>query len=168
VAAFKYEKLVPTVKLSKRDRMAANVSLSNHMMAITGYEPAKRGKQVRYQIDNSHGKGSFRQGRFDMYGDFFKQYVEEVTVPKSALPKGLLEKLDAGPALDTVAGMSIAPSKGGEKWTPTRKRMLVKALIREELSFADAAERYNLPPETVRSWYQQAKTAMLKVFRTTK
>ena len=168
VAAFKYEKLVPTVKLSKRDRMGANVSLSNHMMAITGYEPAKPGKQARYQIDNSHGKGSFRQGRLDMYDDFFKQYVEEVTVPRSALPKGLLKKLDEGPALDTVAGMSIAPSKGGEKWTPTRKRMLVKVLIREELSFADAAERYNLPPETVRSWYHQARTAMLQAFRSSK
>jgi bleomycin hydrolase len=163
--AFGYDKLVPTPKLSKRERMEHSVSLSNHMMAITGYQPGRGNRQARWLIDNSHDAKHFRKGRFDMYNDFFKHYVEEVTVPKSALPKALLRKLESKPALDTIGGMNIPPSRGGTRWTPTRKRALVEVVLREELSVAEAAKRYSLPPKRVQGWVDGARKAMLGSLR---
>jgi len=163
--AFNYDKLVPTAKLSKRERMEHGVSMSNHMMAITGYQPARKGKQARWLIDNSHGKGHFRGGRFDMYDDFFRHYVEEVTVPKGMLPKSVLQKIEGKPALDSISGMTPSPSKGGNRWTPNRRRALVQALIREELSISEAAQRYNLPATRVKQWYDTANKAIMKSLR---
>lgn len=164
LAAFNYGKLVPTHKLSKRVRMANGVSMANHMMAITGHEPKKRGEQARWQIDNSHGRKAFRGGRFDMHADFFKQYVEEVTVPRSAVPKSILAKIEAKPALDTVGGMP-ALRKKGERWTPQRKTALVQALIRQDLSIDEAAKRYEVPAKTLLSWQQTAERAMARALR---
>ena len=163
--AFNYGKLVPTAKLTKAERMGHGVSLSNHMMAITGYQPKKRGTQARWQIDNSHGKDAFRGGRFDMYNDYFKHYVEEVTVPRGMVPKSVLKKIEARPALDTVAGMNISPSRGGTKWTPTRKRALVHALIMEQITIDEAAKRYKLPAKRIETWQNDANKAMLNSLR---
>jgi bleomycin hydrolase len=163
--AFNYDKLTPTGKLSKRERMEHWISQSNHMMAITGYQPKKRGEQARWKIDNSHGSKSFRGGRFDMYDDFFKQYVEEVTVPRGVLPKNLLNKLEGKPALDAISKMSQPPSKGGNRWTPTRRRALVEALIRQDLSISEAAQRYNLPAKKVEQWHDDARKAMMDSLR---
>lgn len=163
--ALGYGKLVPTPKLTKRDRMEHSVSMSNHMMAITGYQSGRGNRQARWLIDNSHDAKHFRKGKWDMYNDYFKHYVEEVTVPKSALPKSVLKKLEAKPALDTIGGMNISPSKGGNRWTPTRKRALVEVVLREELSIAEAAKRYSLPPKRVQGWVDKAKKAMINSLR---
>lgn len=163
--AFDYGRLVPKTKLTKRQRMTYGVSMSNHMMAITGHEPKQRGQQARWQIDNSHGTKAFRGGRFDMYDDYFKQYVEEVTVPRGVLPKTLLASIEGKPTIDAIHGMTIAPSKGGEAWTPKRKQALVKALIREDLSIDEAARRYKLPAQRVKSWKDSAQKAMLQSLR---
>jgi bleomycin hydrolase len=160
--AFEYGKLVPPVHMSKRDRMYYGLSMSNHMMAITGYNPKKRGEQARWQIDNSHGAHQFRDGRLDMYDDFFRHYVEEVTVPKSALPASLLKKIDARPAADAIEGMTTPKSEGGDKWTPKRRAKLVEVLIREELDVEGAAKRYNLPAATVQKWLGDARKALVK------
>lgn len=163
--AFRYGKLVPTAKLSRRDRMGHYVSMSNHMMAITGYNPGGKGKEARWLIDNSHGKDTFRGGRFDMYDDYFRNYVEEVTVPRGMLPKSVLKKIEGKPALDSISGMTPPPSKGGDRWTPSRRRAMVQALMREELSISEAAQRYNVPATQVKKWYDTAKKAMLNSLR---
>jgi bleomycin hydrolase len=164
LAAFGYGKLGPAHKLSKRARMEAGVSLSNHMMVITAHQPKKRGKQARWLIDNSHGKSAFRAGRFDMYNDYFKHYVEEVTVPRSALPKSLLTKIDARPALDSIGGMP-AQRRKGQRWTPKRKTALVQALLREELSIDEAAKRYKVSATRIQSWQQKAERAISAALR---
>lgn len=163
--AFKYGKLVPTARLTKRERMEHGVSMSNHMMAITGFQPPSRGRQARWKIDNSHGTNSFRGGRFDMYDDFFRHYVEEVTVPRGLMPKWLVQQLEAKPARDAIAGMSFPPSKGGDRWTPKRRNGLVQALIREEFSVSEAAKRYKLPAKRIQQWYDTANKAMMKALR---
>jgi bleomycin hydrolase len=168
LAAFNYGKLAPTVKLTKHDRMEHGVSLSNHMMAITGYQPRKRGQQARWQVDNSHGSGHFRGGRLDMYDDFFRHYVEEVTVPRGMVPKSVLQKIESKPALDAVTGLpSMTAPKRGTTWKTRRKRAVVQALMREDLSFAEAAKRYKVPVKRVREWHDTAQKAMSRALRAT-
>ena len=101
-----------------------------------------------------------------MYDDFFRHYVEEVTVPRSAVPKALLKKIEAKPAMDAIDGMSFAPSKGGDRWTPKRRAALVEAIIREDLDIDAAAKRYDLPAARVQKWYDEARKAMVSSLRT--
>lgn len=102
VAAFDYAPYIPQGLINKRDRVSAGINGSNHAMAITGYDPGKRGGSVvKWKVENSHGKSSDDKGHLHMYDDFFRHYADEVVVPRSALPKGLLKRLTARPPLGT-------------------------------------------------------------------
>lgn len=98
--AFKYRNLIPETRLSKRDRLNAGISEANHAMAITGYDPGKKPGSVRkWKVQNSHGAESGDKGLLHMYDDFFRQNVEDVVVPRWAVPKSVLRKLESKPIL---------------------------------------------------------------------
>jgi bleomycin hydrolase len=96
LAAFNYGDLVPSAKLSKHDRVKAGILPANHAMAITGYDPGKRaGSVAKWKVDNSYGSESGDNGHLHMYDDYFRQYVETVVVPRSSVPRKVLEKLES-------------------------------------------------------------------------
>ena len=95
--AFDYKAYIPTVKMSKRDRVRGGISTANHAMTITGYDPG-RGRAVRkWKVDNSWGTAIGDNGHLHMYNDFFRHYMREVVVPRSAVPKAILKKIEAKP-----------------------------------------------------------------------
>jgi len=95
LAAFNYERYIPQRSLTKHDRLEAGISNANHAMAITGFDPASRGKVRKWLIENSWGPKVGDAGHWHMYDDYFRQYVEEVAVPRSVVPKEILERSDA-------------------------------------------------------------------------
>lgn len=98
--AFKYHGLVPAPQLSKRDRINAGIAAANHAMVITGYDTGgKRGSVVKWKVQNSHGTETGDKGLFHMYDDFFRKNVEDVVVPRWAVPKSVLKKLESKPVV---------------------------------------------------------------------
>jgi bleomycin hydrolase len=96
LSAFNYGDFIPQRTLTKRDRLNADVSPTNHAMAITGFDPGKGGKGVRkWLVENSWGPTAGDAGHWHMYDDFFRQYVTEVAVPRSVVPASVLEQADA-------------------------------------------------------------------------
>jgi bleomycin hydrolase len=94
VGAFRYESFIPQHRLSKHDRIDADISISNHAMAITGFD-ADGAKVRKWRIENSWGRDAGAGGHWHMYDDFFREYVTEVAVPRALVPKAILEKADA-------------------------------------------------------------------------
>ena len=95
VKAFNYKGWVPTKKISKRVRMKAGISPTNHAMAITGYDPGKkRGSVLKWKVDNSWGSKIGDKGHFHMYDDYFRNYATRILVPRSAVPTSLLKKIE--------------------------------------------------------------------------
>jgi len=60
--------------------------------------------------------------------------------------------------------ITIAPAPS-QASTPTRRRALVEALIRQDLSISEAATRYNLPAKKVQKWHDDARKAMMSSLR---
>jgi bleomycin hydrolase len=98
LAAYNYGVFVPSEKISKGDRLKARIDTANHAMAVTGYDPAAKGKGVlKWKIENSWGSKANDKGHLHMYDDFFRQYVEEVAIPRSLVPQDVLAKLESRP-----------------------------------------------------------------------
>ncbi len=97
LGAFNYRNLIPSSRLSKRDKLNAGLAGANHAMAITGYDPTpgKRGKVTKWRVENSHGAKAGDKGFFHMYDDYMRHHVEDVVVPRWAVPKHILRKADA-------------------------------------------------------------------------
>ena len=96
--AFNYRNLIPAPKLSKRDKLKAGLWEANHAMAITGYDPGKkRGSVRKWKVENSHGASSGDKGFLHMYDDFFRKHVEDVVVPRSAVPARVLKQIEGRP-----------------------------------------------------------------------
>ena len=93
--AFDYGSLVASPKISKRDKLKAGLWQANHAMTITGYDPGKAGRTNKWKVENSLGKSSGDKGFFHMYDDYFRRHVEDVVVPRSSVPKAVLEAADA-------------------------------------------------------------------------
>ena len=97
LSAFNYRNLIPSSRLAKRDKLNAGLAGANHAMAITGYDPApgKRGSVRKWRVENSHGIKAGDKGFFHMYDDYMRHHVEDVVVPRWAVPKHILKKADA-------------------------------------------------------------------------
>ena len=96
--AFNYDALIPSTKISKRDRIRTGISPTNHAMTITGYDPGKkRGSVLKWKVDNSWGTAVGDKGHFHMYDDFFRQYGTKVLVPRSSVSKSVLAKIEGAP-----------------------------------------------------------------------
>jgi bleomycin hydrolase len=94
LAAFKYGSFIPQHPLDKHDRMQAGISRANHAMVITGFDVEGRGVR-KWLIDNSWGPKAGAGGHWHMYDDYFREYVEEVAVPRSLVPADILARCDA-------------------------------------------------------------------------
>lgn len=158
--AFNYKAFGPEPKLSKRDRMKAGVTPSNHAMAITGYDPGKQpGKVLKWKVDNSWGTKAGDKGHLHMYDGFFRQYVDTVVVPRAALPatvQGKVAKADARPPVN---------AKPPQRWSVKERKELVLQILRGELTVDQAAQRHNVSASTIERWHEDALTAMTRALR---
>lgn len=82
---------------NKADRLRYHESLMTHAMTFTGVHlDPKTGEPIRWKVENSWGKEKVGQeGYFIMTHDYFKEYVYQIVVDRSALPEPLRAKWDA-------------------------------------------------------------------------
>jgi bleomycin hydrolase len=105
--AFDYSLFVPSAQPDKGTRMNLDLGASNHAMALIGYDTAKSRRKgsggsrtVKWLVENSWGSRSGDGGLLHMYDDYFKGHVDVVAVPRGAVPKTLLEKIERKPPVD--------------------------------------------------------------------
>ena len=85
--------------MDKETRVRFADSAMNHAMAFVGVDVADDGRTTRrWRVENSWGEKIADKGYFTMSDDWFGEYVYEIAVPKSMLPKDYLVALDE-PAL---------------------------------------------------------------------
>ncbi|OZG58716.1 aminopeptidase C [Bifidobacterium tissieri] len=85
--------------MDKEERVRFADSAMNHAMAFVGVDVADDGTTTRrWRVENSWGDKIADKGYFTMSDDWFSEYVYEVAVPKSMLPKEYQEALTT-PAL---------------------------------------------------------------------
>ncbi|PJM75689.1 C1 family peptidase [Bifidobacterium simiarum] len=81
--------------MDKETRVRFADSAMNHAMAFVGVDVADDGKTTRrWRVENSWGDKIADKGYFTMSDDWFGEYVYEIAVPKSMLPKDYLEALN--------------------------------------------------------------------------
>jgi bleomycin hydrolase len=100
IKALKYDRYAPAGALRKYDRIKAEINRSNHAMIITGYDQGRGSRVRKWQIENSWGADSGDKGHLHMYDDYFREYVEKVAVPRSAVAPRVLEQADGRKLLD--------------------------------------------------------------------
>ncbi|PWG59060.1 C1 family peptidase [Bifidobacterium catulorum] len=89
--------------MDKEERVRFADSAMNHAMAFVGVDVADDGRTTRrWRVENSWGDKIADKGYFTMSDDWFSEFVYEVAVPKSYLPKEYQEALDA-PAISLPA-----------------------------------------------------------------
>jgi bleomycin hydrolase len=146
LSAYDYGRLIPQAGLDKRARIRSRITPTNHEMTFTGYDPSADGKSVRkWKVDNSWGPDADDHGHLHMYDDYFRQYVTDVSVPRSALPAALLEQMDRQ-----------AAAKQNRPWTVARKQAVVLSVMRGDETVKEAAKRVRLAPAVVQQWHDAA------------
>ena len=84
--------------LDKEDRVRFADSAMNHAMAFVGVDVADDGKTTnRWRVENSWGSDIADKGYFTMDDPWFSEFVYEVAVPKSMLPREYQDALKDGP-----------------------------------------------------------------------
>lgn len=152
LAAFDYDSYVPSPKLTKRERLKAGISPTNHAMTITGYQPGKRpGSVEKWRVDNSWGEKAGDKGRWHMYDDFMRQYGTTFIVPRKMVSEELLAELEAKPPVNVIER---------DSWTPRRREQLVMDLIAGQTTVEQAARQHGLERGTVERWRDDALSAM--------
>ncbi|MCA9668570.1 MAG: hypothetical protein KC503_23420 [Myxococcales bacterium] len=167
IGAFDYEPYIPSPKMSKRERQQAMINLSDHAMALTAFDPkaGSRGTVLKWRVDNSWGRQKAgKDGHFHMYDDYFRHYVDSVVVPRSALSKAMLTKLNAKPIVGLEPAVKLA-KKPAAKWRAPERRKLVLQVIAGALSVDEAAHQHGLKASTVQRWHDNALQAMNDALR---
>ncbi|MDO4913074.1 MAG: C1 family peptidase [Bifidobacteriaceae bacterium] len=88
--------------MDKENRVRFADSAMNHAMAFVGVDVADDGSTRRWRVENSWGTKIADKGYFTMSDDWFTEFVYEVAVPKSFLPKEYLKELEE-PAISLPA-----------------------------------------------------------------
>ena len=102
---FEYDRVYDTAfTMDKEARVRFADSAMNHAMAFVGVDVADDGQTTRrWRVENSWGDKIADKGYFTMSDDWFSEYVYEIAVPKSMLPKEYQEALSL-PAIPLPAG----------------------------------------------------------------
>jgi bleomycin hydrolase len=77
---------------------------TNHAMTVVGYDLGPDGKVVKWKLENSWGQNADRtdRGYMHVYDDFLTSFVGNITVPRGAVGKKALDRLESEKkALDT-------------------------------------------------------------------
>lgn len=77
---------------SKASRIKYHESLMTHAMLITAAHVDDAGKPVRYQVENSWGKDSGKDGLYVMTQEYLEEYCYQIVVDIDELPENLAKK----------------------------------------------------------------------------
>ncbi|ORY97362.1 peptidase C1B, bleomycin hydrolase [Syncephalastrum racemosum] len=85
--------------ISKKNRLLYGESLMTHAMVFTGVHISEDGKPVRWRVENSWGEDLGDKGFWIMSDDWFSEFVYQVVLEKSDVPKKLVGLLDNEPTI---------------------------------------------------------------------
>ncbi len=83
--------------LNKAERLDYGHSAMNHAMVFTGVDLDAEDAPRKWRVENSWGEQVGDKGFFAMSDDWFDEYVYEVAVNRSFVPKAILKALDQKP-----------------------------------------------------------------------
>ncbi|KAI8384177.1 peptidase C1B, bleomycin hydrolase [Blakeslea trispora] len=81
-------------KLSKKNRLLYKESLMTHAMVFTGVHLDDQGKPVRWRVENSWSDSSGEKGFWVMSDAWFSEFVFQLVLEKSDVPRKLVSVLD--------------------------------------------------------------------------
>ncbi|KAI8079622.1 peptidase C1B, bleomycin hydrolase [Gilbertella persicaria] len=84
--------------MSKAERLLYGESAMTHAMVFTGVH-LKDNKPVRWRVENSWSESSGEKGFWIMTDDWFTEFVYQVVLEKSVVPKKLVDLLDNEPVV---------------------------------------------------------------------
>lgn len=88
--AFSYKNTVGfDITLDKKQQLKYEISEPNHAMIFKGYSTNKSGKIVKWYVENSWGSLNRKNGHLTMSDQWFDDYVYEVMILKSHIPKDI-------------------------------------------------------------------------------
>ena len=85
--------------LSKRDRILYHDMSPNHAMVLTGLDTAQTGETVKWLVENSWGKKAGDDGYWNMYDDWFSEYILLIVVDKNLLSDEHKKLFDSKPQI---------------------------------------------------------------------
>lgn len=92
---FNYSLIGFKVQQSKAKRIEYQQSLMTHAMVLTAVHLDANGNPVRWRVENSWGKDLGQDGYYVMDHQYFKDYVYQIVVDKSALKEKHSKILDS-------------------------------------------------------------------------
>jgi len=88
-----------TFAMTKAERLDYGQSLMTHAMVFQGVNLDEKGNPDRWQVENSWGEESGREGYMVMSDRWFDEYMYQVVVNKKYLSKEILDAYDSDPIL---------------------------------------------------------------------
>ena len=85
--------------MSKKDRILYHDMSPNHAMVIAGLDTAKTGETVKWLIENSWGSKAGDDGYWNMYDDWFSEYVLMIVIDKNLLSDNHVKLFESKPMI---------------------------------------------------------------------
>ncbi|KAG0168685.1 hypothetical protein DFQ28_004345 [Apophysomyces sp. BC1034] len=85
--------------LTKEQRLLYGESSMTHAMVFTGVHLDEQGSPVRWRVENSWGPDSGDKGYWVMNDEWFSEFVYQVVLEKSAVPRKLVALFDTEPTI---------------------------------------------------------------------
>lgn len=85
--------------MTKAQRLLYGESAMTHAMMFTGVHLDKNNLPVRWRVENSWSETSGEKGFWIMSDEWFSEFVYQVVLEKSAVPKKLVDLLDEKPVV---------------------------------------------------------------------
>lgn len=83
--------------LTKAQRVLYGESMMTHAMVFTGVHLDDNGKPIRWRVENSWGEGTGDKGYWVMSDEWFSEFVYQVVLEKSTVPRKLVDLLGTEP-----------------------------------------------------------------------
>ncbi len=86
-------------KMSKKDRIRYGDIAPTHAMVLTGLDTTQTGETVKWLVENSWGKKMGKDGFWNMYDDWFDEYLLLIIVDKNILSADDQKLFDSKPKM---------------------------------------------------------------------
>ncbi|CDS12265.1 hypothetical protein LRAMOSA04460 [Lichtheimia ramosa] len=98
--------------MSKKERLLYGESLMTHAMMFSGVDLDEAGKPIRWRVENSWGDSTGDKGFWIMTDEWFSEFVYQIVLEKSFVPRKLVSLLDTEPtvlpAYDPMGALALS------------------------------------------------------------